>query len=70
MARFADLINADLEGKNPTFHGAAAGPTVAPISKEEGGEKGKAAVLIVGWDSREAHMKTKEAGGEFLHLLA
>ena len=69
MRKFAGLVGAELTGANAEFHGAAVGTTVDDISKEEGGEKGRAVSLFVGWDSREAHMAEKEQGGEFYPFL-
>jgi len=37
------------------------GETMEELSKEEGGEKGKAATLCIGWDSKEKHMEYRES---------
>lgn len=65
MREFSDVINNELKGKEDAgFHGSVVGTTVEDISKEEGGEKGPAVVLLVGWDSREKHMVGKDIGGK------
>lgn len=63
---FSEILTKELKGNNAGFHGSTVGTTVSDISKEEGGEKGPAAVLIVGWDNREAHMAGRGVGGEYL----
>lgn len=68
MRTFSDLVTKDLKDKAADFHGAAVGTSVSDFSKEEGGEKGNAVTLFVGWDSREAHLARKETGGKF-HLF-
>jgi len=42
-------------------HGMVYGETMEEISKEDGGEKAKAAILCIGWDSREKHMEYRES---------
>jgi len=43
------------------YHGMVYGETMeGDIAKEEGGEKGKAVVMCIGWDSREKHMEFRE----------
>jgi hypothetical protein len=71
MRRFAELLDGELKGKDAAYHGIAVGATVGDISKEEGGEKGKAVMLVVGWDSREAHLKRKDEGviPDNIHLI-
>lgn len=66
MRAFSDVLTNELKGKKDAgFHGSIVGTTVSDISKEEGGEKGPAAALLVGWDSREAHMAGRGVGGEY-----
>ncbi|OIW34884.1 hypothetical protein CONLIGDRAFT_29659 [Coniochaeta ligniaria NRRL 30616] len=60
MRTFSAVIPAELKGKDVGFHGSIVGTTVSDISKEEGGEKAPAVTLLVGWDSREAHMAGRE----------
>lgn len=71
MMTLRDAIGEELGGKEDAgFHAAAVGTTVEDISKEEGGEKGPAVVLLVGWDSPEKHMAGKEVGGEYYPATA
>lgn len=66
MREFSDVIVNELRGKEDAgFHGSVVGTTVEDTSKEEGGEKGPAVVLVLGWESREKHMEGKELGGEY-----
>jgi len=47
------------------YHGCAAGPSVEDIGKPDG-EKGPAVMLVIGWDSKEAHTEAKgKPGGEY-----
>lgn len=60
------LVKVDAE-KLAGYQGGAIGKVDEEISKEEGGEKGPALMLVVGWDSLEAHTDAAKAkpGGEF-----
>jgi len=62
MRTFSDVLHHESQGKDVGFHGSIAGTAVSDISKEEGGEKGPAVALLVGWDSREAHGAARELG--------
>lgn len=50
------------------YHGGAIGEVEEELSQAEGGEKGKSAMLVIGWDSKEAHEEAKAApgNGEFV----
>jgi len=43
------------------YHGMVYGETMEELSKEDGGEKAKAAILCIGWDSKEKHMEYRES---------
>lgn len=53
---FISLCLKDQSGMN--FHGYATGPTHEVMEKD--GVKGKAGVLIIGWDSVEQHMEFRK----------
>jgi hypothetical protein len=51
-------------GKEDGYHGyAIGGETLGDIQKGPEGEKGKGVVLILGWDSKEAHVQAKGKPG-------
>ncbi|KAI9053686.1 hypothetical protein LZ554_002639 [Drepanopeziza brunnea f. sp. 'monogermtubi'] len=52
-------------GKPEGYHGSVYGPSVEDdVGKHaDGGDKGKAVVLLIGWDSVEAHTKFRETEG-------
>ncbi|KAJ9157409.1 hypothetical protein NKR23_g66 [Pleurostoma richardsiae] len=60
VAQFAEKLDAE---KPTGYYGLAHGEVLEEISKEEGGEKGKAAKLVIGWESREAHFEAKGKPG-------
>ena len=63
MREFNDVIISNLKNREGAgFHGSVVGVSTEDISKEEGGEKGPAVTLVVGWDSKEKHMEGKELG--------
>jgi hypothetical protein len=66
MRTFSDVLTNELQGKDAGFHRSIVGTAVSDISKEEGGEKGPAVALFVGWDSREAHVAAREIGGKYI----
>jgi hypothetical protein len=43
------------------YHGMAYGETMEKLSKDGAGEKARAAVLCIGWDSKEKHMEYRES---------
>jgi hypothetical protein len=53
------------------YLGHAFGLVVEEIEKEEGSGKGKAVVLCIGWESRDAHMAFRETEtfAKNIHLL-
>jgi heme-degrading monooxygenase HmoA len=64
MAEFYEKVaSVPMDG----FHSAAYGPTKQEIAKVKGGDKAPAVMLVVGWDSKEAHLaaKAKEGNRQF-----
>jgi hypothetical protein len=61
---FAAKVDAE---KLAGYHGGDIAKVAEEISKEDGGEKGPALMLVIGWDSLEAHTTAAKAkpGGEF-----
>ena len=69
VLKFRDILNAE---KSDGFLGAAAGVTYEDnVKSPKDGHEGKAAVLVIGWDSVEKHMAFRETSTfkENLHLL-
>lgn len=55
LTKFREVIE---KGNIEGFLGGAAGVTYEEVERE--GSKGKAAILVVGWNSIESHMKFRE----------
>jgi len=60
-----------LKGKAPGYIGLAYGPVVEEIEKTKGEGKGKAVVVCIGWESKEAHLKFRDSEDfkENIHYL-
>ena len=75
-AGFEDNVrdfSAKVDAEKPTgYHAAAVGPVADPVAKGEAqgdADKGLAVKLVIGWDSKEAHLEAKgKSGGEFVPL--
>jgi hypothetical protein len=62
-AEFMDKVDSGV-GKDDGYHGyVLGGETLGDIRKGEEGEMGKGLFLVLGWDSKEAHVQAKAGPG-------
>ncbi|KAK1976103.1 hypothetical protein LZ30DRAFT_735578 [Colletotrichum cereale] len=76
VGRTAEFAKGLAQGEAPVegFHGHAYGAISTPLAVEgsEDGEKGPAVTLLLGWDSKQAHLDAKAKAGPLsdnIHLL-
>jgi hypothetical protein len=66
---FMDRVDAGV-GRDEGYHGyALGGETLGDVKKVDGGPSGKGVVLILGWDSKEAHLQAKGKPGRKLFIF-
>jgi quinol monooxygenase YgiN len=56
-------------GKLAGYHGYGLGEVHQDIAKDSAGEKGPAVILIIGWDSKEAHLEAKAKPGRKFMIM-
>lgn len=67
VRKFASLLDADAPAG---YHGGVVGPTAEDVSNGDRSVTGPAVKLVVGWDSKEAHVEAKEkTAGESIFSL-
>ncbi|PKS10577.1 hypothetical protein jhhlp_002331 [Lomentospora prolificans] len=61
-----DFISKVDTGKLEGYHGYGLGEVQQDIARDGKGDKGPAVILIIGWDSKEAHLEAKAKPGREL----